>query len=317
MSKHQNEQTKFRTSIGGQALIEGILMRGPTRQAIVVNTPDGMVVKEEELRFNKDRNPVISWPVIRGIVIFVGSLVNGVKALSYSAELAADEEIPQEPSKFEKWFEKHFGSEAAAKFLVAAAVFFGIVLAVGLFFILPTILVSPLTTVVPSHVLRNLIEGAIRIVIFLIYLIGVSRTKDIKRVFSYHGAEHKTIFCYEKEQPLTVENVRVQSRFHPRCGTSFLFVVLIIAILILSLVPWTTVWFRLVTRIVCLPIIVGLSYEVNRWIGRHDNGFSRVIRAPGLWLQNFTTNEPDDSMIAVAIRALELVIPEKEGADKW
>ncbi|MBR2716695.1 MAG: DUF1385 domain-containing protein, partial [Oscillospiraceae bacterium] len=317
MSKFHNNPTKFRTSIGGQALIEGILMRGPTKQAIVVNAPEGMVVKEEELRFSQNRSPVLKWFFIRGIVIFIGSLINGVKALSYSAEFFADEDTPQEPSKFEQWVEKHFGSEAAAKFVVGIAVFLGLVLAIGLFFVLPTFLVSPLTPVIPSHIVRNLIEGAIRIVIFLVYLILVSRTKDIKRVFSYHGAEHKTIFCYENGLDLTVENVRKQSRFHPRCGTSFLFVVLVLAILILSLVPWATVWFRLATRIICLPIIIGLSYELNRWIGRHDNGFSRVIRIPGLWLQNFTTNEPDDEMIAVGIKALELVIPEEKGADTW
>ena len=315
MSK-KNESCAFRTSIGGQALIEGILMRGPEKQAIVCRTPDGLVTKVEELKLVKSKHPILGWPLIRGVVNFIDSMAKGMKALTYSAELLPEDEQEQ-PSKFDLWVEKKFGAEGAQKILIGVAVFLGICLSVGLFILLPTVLAGFVSSFIPSFFLRNILEGVLRIAIFLVYLALCSRMQDIKRVFSYHGAEHKTIFCYEKGLPLTVENVRGQSRFHPRCGTSFLFVVMIISILVFSVVRWSNVWVRMGMRLLLLPIVVALSYEFNRWVGRHDNAFTRALSAPGRFLQNFTTNEPDDSMIEVAIEALKLVIPEEKGSDAW
>lgn len=313
----------FRTSIGGQALIEGILMRGPHKQAIVVRNQDGQLVeKTEDLKLIKDRHPVLGVPLIRGVVNFLDSMVKGVKALMYSADFYPEEEAAQ-PSKFELWLENHFASKKAESLIVGLAVCLGIALSVFLFLMLPTFLTGLLLHWFPGFPLwgRNLVEGFLKIVIFMLYLIFCSRQKDIYRVFQYHGAEHKTIFCYEARLPLTVENVRIQPRHHPRCGTSFLFVVIFVSILLSSVVftfwRFTNVWLRIAVHLLLLPLVVGITYEFNRWVGRHDNALSRLLTAPGLWMQNFTTNEPDDSMIEVAIRALELVIPEQEGADNW
>jgi uncharacterized protein YqhQ len=306
----------FRTSIGGQALIEGILMRGPQKQAIVVRTEEGLVSKVEELKLIKDKYPILGWPIIRGTVNFISSMVNGVKALTYSASLMPEEE-QEEPSKMDQWIEKHFSNEAAEKLIVGLAVVLGIGLSVGLFILLPTILAGLLTTVVHSIILRNLIEGILRIFIFLLYMFLATQVKDIKRVWEYHGAEHKTIFCYEKGLELTVENARIQSRYHPRCGTSFMFIVMIVSILVFSVVSWSNVWIRMLLRIVLLPIVVGISYELIKWAGRHDNVATKILSAPGKALQHLTTREPDDSMLEVAIESLKLVLPDKAGTDKW
>lgn len=309
----------FRTTIGGQALIEGIMMRGPKRQAIVVKTSEGLKEKVEDLKLIKERHPVLGWPFIRGMVNFFDSMVKGMQALSYSASLYEVEEgeEPEEPSKFEQWLEAKVGSEAAERFFIGFAVFLGIAFSVVLFILLPTILAGFFNALVDSFILRNLIEGALRIGIFLVYLWLMSRIRDIKRVFAYHGAEHKTIFCYEAGLELTVENVRRQSKHHPRCGTSFLFVVIVISILVFSFMQWSNVWVRIITRLLLLPVVVGISYEINRYVGRHDNPVTRVLTAPGLWLQGWTTNEPDDEMIEVGIASLKLVIPEEKGADAW
>lgn len=309
-------RTGFRTMIGGQAIIEGIMMRGPQKQSIVVRAPEGIVVKEEELKLVKERHPILGWPLIRGTVVFLDSMVKGVQALTFSASYYPDE-APGEPSRFEQWLEKKLGSEKLEKMMVYVAVFLGICLSVGLFMLLPTFLAGFLDPYAASNFARNLVEGVIRIVLFLIYMIVISRMKDMKRIFSYHGAEHKTIFCYEAGEELTVENVRKQSRFHPRCGTSFLFVVMIISILVFSLATWSNVAVRMLLRLALLPVVVGLSYELNRYVGGHDNWLTRVLSAPGLWFQRFTTNEPDDSMIEVGIEALRRVLPEKKGEDRW
>ena len=325
MNKETNsaaeQQLCFRTSIGGQALLEGILMRGPKQQAIVCRTPDGLVEKVDELHLVKDKHPILGWPLIRGVVTFIDSMVKGMQALTYSADLLPIEE-QGEPSKLDQWIEAHFSEEKAKDIIIGVAVVLGILLAVGLFVLLPTLLAGVTDYWIKSPVVRSLVEGALRIAIFIGYLWAVTRMPDVARMFAYHGAEHKTIFCYEKNLPLTVENVRVQSRFHPRCGTSFLFVVVIISILVFTLVSinikmWDNVLVRVGLRLLLLPVIVALSYEFNRWVGRHDNAVSRVLSAPGKWLQRLTTNEPDDSMIECAIRALELVIPEEKGSDAW
>ena len=323
MAEHSNGA--FRTSIGGQALIEGILMRGPEKQAIVVRDKDGQLVeKVEELKLIKDRYPILGVPLIRGTVNFLAAMVSGVKALMYSADFYPDEEVSQ-PSKFEQWLEAHLSSETLEKAIVAFAVLLGVGLSIFLFLVLPTLLTGGILHFFPGFPLwgRNVVEGLLKIVIFLAYLILCSKQKDIYRVFQYHGAEHKTIFCYEAGLPLTVENVRIQPRHHPRCGTSFLFVVIFVSILVSSVVfgiwPITNAWLRTLVHLILLPLVVGITYEFNRWVGRHvqDSGLAKLLTAPGMWMQNFTTNEPDDSMIECAIRSLELVLPSEKGKDEW
>lgn len=319
----EKKSCAFRTSIGGQALIEGILMRGPERQAIVVRDQEGnLVEKVEELRLIKDRYPILGVPLIRGTVNFLDSMVKGVKALMYSADFYPEEEAAQ-PSKLDLWLEKHLSSKKLESAVVTLAVVMGVGLSVFLFMVLPTFLTGGILHFFPGFPMwgRNVVEGLLKIAIFLLYLIVCSRQKDIYRVFQYHGAEHKTIFCYEAGLPLTVENVRSQPRHHPRCGTSFLFVVIFVSILFSSVVfgvwPITSVWLRTLAHLVLLPLVVGVTYEFNRWVGRHDNAVARVLTAPGMWLQNFTTNEPDDGMIQCAIRSLELVLPNEQGKDQW
>ena len=307
-------QEKFKTMIGGQALIEGIYMRGPEKQAIVVRSKDGLVTKVDPVRTNKDRNPIFGWPLIRGVVGFGASMVNGVKALMFSADYFPDDE-QTEPTKLDKWMEKHIPSEKLEQAAVYVAVLLGAAFSVGLFFLLPTFLIGLIPGVREVIWLRNLLEGVLKIGIFLAYLIGISKMKDMKRIFSYHGAEHKTIRCYEAGLPLTVENVRPMTRLHPRCGTSFLFVVIFISILVGAVIQTPNTLLRMALHLLLLPVVVAVSYEINRFVGRHDNWFTRIITAPGMWLQNFTTNEPDDSMIEVGIESLKLVIPEREGAD--
>ena len=319
----ERKSCAFRTSIGGQALIEGILMRGPERQAIVVRDQEGALVeKVEELRLIRDRYPVLGVPLIRGTVNFLDSMVKGVKALMYSADFYPEEEAAQ-PSKFDLWLERRLPAKKLESVIVALAVVMGVGLSVFLFMVLPTFLTGGILHFFPGFPMwgRNVVEGLLKIVIFLLYLIVCSRQKDIYRVFQYHGAEHKTIFCYEAGLPLTVENVRAQPRHHPRCGTSFLFVVIFVSILFSSAVfgvrPITRVWLRTLAHLLLLPLVVGVTYEFNRWVGRHDNPVTRVLTAPGMWLQNFTTNEPDDGMIECAIRSLELVLPSEQGKDSW
>ena len=312
-----NEQVCFRTTIGGQALIEGILMRGPDKQAIVCRTAEGMTEKVEPLKLVQDRHPALGWPFIRGLVIFVDSMVKGMRALTYSASLLPEDE-QEEPTKLDLWLEKKLGSEKAEKIVIGIAAVLGVLLAVGLFLFLPTFIAGLIPGVDGHYTLRSLLEGALKIVIFLVYLGLIARMKDMKRLFSYHGAEHKTIFCYEKGLPLTVENVRPQSRFHPRCGTSFLLVVIVLGIFVGLFIQVDSTLLRFALRLLLLPVIVCAAYELNRWAGRHDtNIVSRIVTWPGKQLQHLTTNEPDDGMIECAIRALELVIPEEKGKDAW
>ena len=322
------EACAFRTTIGGQALIEGILMRGPKKQAIVVrNQEGGLEVKEEELKLIKDRYPILGVPFIRGVINFLDSMIKGVKALMWSAEFYPEDEEDAEPSRLEKWIETRFGSEALMKFVIAVAVIAGIAFAVGLFIILPTLATSALLFFFPDAPmwLRNLLEGIVKLAVFFLYLVLASRLKDIQRTFRYHGAEHKTIFCYERGLELTVENTRSMPRHHPRCGTSFLFVVIVIAVLascVVFALPGirdvaANPIVRILLHLVLLPVVVAVTYELNRFIGRHDNPVTRVLSAPGMWMQNFTTFEPDDSMLEVAIKALTLVLPERRGEDAW
>ena len=294
----EKKKGAFRTSIGGQALIEGILMRGPEKDAIVVRSPEGLVTKVTQRKFVKANYPILGVPILRGAVTFIGSMITGVKALMFSADYFPEDENAK-PDKLEEWL--------------------NIGLMLVLFMLLPTFLAGLFHATTPA--LHNLIEGVVKILVLLAYMILCSRQKDVYRVFCYHGAEHKTIFCYEAGLPLTVENVRIQPRHHPRCGTSFLFVVIIVSIIVSRLVVpyinWQSVWVRVGVKLLLLVPVVGITYEFNRMVGAHDNALTRVLSAPGMWLQNFTTHEPDDSMIEVAIEAMKLVIPEEKGTDTW
>ena len=321
-AKKKDSPSKFRTSIGGQALIEGVLMRGPGKQAIVVRSPEGLVEKVEELTLVRDKYPVLGLPIIRGAVTFVDSMFKGVKALMFSADYFPDDDVA-EPGKFDRWLEEKLGNEKMQKVITALAVFLSLGLTILLFFLLPTFLAGFIDPYIKSAAVHNLVESVIKLVIFFAYMILCSKQKDIYRVFQYHGAEHKTIFCYEAGLPLTVENVRIQPRHHPRCGTSFLFVVIFVSILVSSVVfgiwPITNAGLRTLVHLLLLPLVVGITYEFNRWVGRHvqDSKLAQFLTAPGLWMQNFTTNEPDDSMIECAIRSLELVLPDEKGKDAW
>ena len=320
----QQPQEQFKTMIGGQALIEGIMMLGPEKSAVVVRTKDGLQRKVEPRKLSQKWSPKKP-PFIRGIFNFCTSMKTGVSALMYSADFFAEEdedEKGKEPGRFEAWLEKRLSSEKAQNALITFSVVLGLAFSIALFFVLPSLLGSFLNRFVTTNeIVRNLLEGLLRIVIFLAYMFLVSRMKDMRRVFSYHGAEHKTIRCYEAQLPLTVENCRGMTRLHPRCGTSFLFVVVAISILLFALVsavfPTSNMLVRMLIRLALLPFVVSISYECNRFVGRHDNALTRALSAPGMWFQHFTTNEPDDSMLEVAIEALKLVIPDEAGADRW
>ena len=321
----QSCATPFRTMIGGQALIEGIMMLGPEKKSIVVRRPDGgLEIKTEERKLIKDRHPILGWPFIRGVVNFCTSMYTGVTALMYSAEFYPEDEAgEEEPSRFEQWLDKKLGSEKAMSLFTTLAVILGMAFSVGLFFVLPTLLSGAIMYFFPAVPLwaRNVVEGATRVVIFLGYLILCSKMKDIRRVFSYHGAEHKTSVRYEKGLELTVENVRIQPKHHPRCGTSFLFVVIVVSILLSSVVfafwQFTNPWLRTLVHLALLPVVVGLTWEFNRYVGGHDNLFCRAVRRPGMAIQRWTTFEPDDSMIEVGIEALKQVLPKEKGKDQW
>lgn len=305
-----------KTLIGGQALIEGVMMKGPDKIAMAVRKSDGSILTEvRDVPTPEKKSSILGLPVLRGIVNFFNMMKLGVSCISFSA--AQMDMGDAEPDKFDLWVERKFGKEKGEKVVTNIAIVLGIAFPVLLFILLPTLLTGWLGSLVPNHFLRNLIEGAVRILIFLLFLFSVSRMKDMKRTFSYHGAEHKTIFAYEKGLELTVDNVRGQSRFHPRCGTSFLFVVMIISILVFSLFSWPNAVVRLILRLALLPVVVGISYEVNRLVGRYDNPLTVLLRSPGLALQKLTTNEPDDGMIETAIAALTPVIPQDGESDRW
>ena len=314
--------TPYKTTCGGQALIEGIMMQGPEQRAVVVRKPDGTL--DITTTPVKKRRGLAALPFVRGIFVFCSSMVNGVKALMHSAEVSDDGTGEEEElTGLDKWIADHFPEEKAASLIITLAAVVGVAFSIGLFILLPTAvtgLIGLFWTGMPLW-FRAVLEGVLKVAIFLIYLFLCSRMKEIHRVFEYHGAEHKTIYCYENGLELTVENVKRQPRHHPRCGTSFLFVVIVVSIF-LSIVIFTPLeirntLLRMALHLVLLPIIVGVTYEFNRYVGGHDNALCRALRAPGMWMQNFTTFEPDEGMIEVAITALKLVLPEKKGADAW
>jgi len=310
-----DKKSCFRTTIGGQALLEGIMMRGPEKQSIVVRKSDGShVVKTEPIKMISQKHKIFKLPFIRGPINFYYSMKDGVKALMYSADIAF-EDIPEEDYK-PGFLERKLGRKKADEIAMTISLVLGIALPVALFILLPT-LVAGLFDSFITGVWRSLLEGVIRMIIFFIFIVSTSRMKDIKRTYMFHGAEHKTIHCYENGMELAVENVRKFPKGHPRCGTSFLFVVMIISILVFAFVSWSNPLIRMLLRLLLLPVVVGISYEFNRFVGRHDNKLTQILRAPGIAFQKFTTIEPDDEMIEVAIEALKNVIPEEEGSDKW
>jgi len=315
------------------------MMRGPQHIATAVRKPDGEIIVDKQGLGKIRKGKFVKLPIIRGCVNFFDSMIVGVKALMFSAQFfEVDEDgepIEQEPSRFEAWLEKKLDSERAMNVVLYCSVIISLLFSVGLFILLPSLLAGFLKPLIANHFLLTLTEGAVRIVIFVCYLTLVAQMKDIKRVFMYHGAEHKSIFCYEHGLELTVENVRTQSRFHPRCGTSFLLIVMVISILVFSIIPWDAETFaaipvigpwlvaipwaitRMLLRLLLLPIVAGISYELIKFAGRHDNWFTRAISTPGMWFQRITTNEPEDGMIEVAIAALTAVMPENKEDDKW
>ncbi len=297
---------KFKSKIGGQALIEGIMMLGPDKGAMACRMPDGSIDLETWQENNGKNAP---WykktPLVRGCVNFVVSLIKGYKYMMKSAEKQFTEE------------EKEESGSVMYQISMYVGIVLGLVLAVGLFVFLPKFLVGLMPTVKSLSILRSIVEGLVKIAIFVLYMYLISLTKDIRRLYMYHGAEHKTIACHEAELPLTVENVRKQTRFHKRCGTSFIFIVLFVSIFVMCFVPFTVTWQRVVASLALLPLIVGISYECIRLAGNNDNLFTRILSAPGLAMQRITTREPDDSMIEVAIAALRECIPADKADDKW
>ena len=307
MSKQTNSKT-IKTSIGGQAVIEGVMMRGPKLTALSVRMPDQSISTETWDTPNSNK-----WykktPFIRGVFNLVESLTDGYKSLMKAAEKAGLDDEEEEPSKFEQKLRQLLGDKFMP-FLQGCILLFSLAMALFFFAFLPTTLVGFFKDYINHPLALSALEGLTKIAILILYLALISNMSDIKRVFMYHGAEHKTIFCYEHGEELTVENVRKYTRFHPRCGTSFLVIVLLLSILVSSMVSWDNLWMRVGLKVLCLPIIMSLSYECIKFAGRHDNLFTRILSAPGLWTQRLTTREPDDSMIEVAIASMKKVIPE-------
>ena len=308
---------KHRTMIGGQAVIEGIMMRGVKSTAMAVRKPDGSIqVDTWENVSVKDRYPVLRLPILRGVVSFVEMLIFGYKSLMASAEIAGVED-GEEKDAGQKGAGEDPKESGGMKAMEALSMLAGLAVALLLFSIAPTLLTSKTDAWLHYGSFRTLVEGIIRIAIFLLYLFAVSRMKDIRRVYEYHGAEHKTIYCYEHAEELTVENARKYTRLHPRCGTSFLLIVMVVSILVFSFVTWRTLLLRIVLKLLLLPLVVGISYEIIKFAGRHDNSVMRFVLAPGLWLQKLTTREPDDSQLEVAIRSLQAVLTENPEDDTW
>lgn len=303
----------FKTSVGGQALMEGIMMRGPKKICVAVRKPDGEIdLTMEDVKHHKWQKI----PFVRGAFSMIENLLLGYRYLMHSAEVSMSEEEQEEPGKLDKWLQEHTGPKFQ-NFLMGLAAVMGGMLAIVLFMVLPTAIVGGANHFVNLGWGKVLLEGVLKIAMFVIYLFLCTRMKDIHRVFEYHGAEHKTIACYEAGEELTVENIRRHCRFHPRCGTSFMILVLIVSILLFSVLPWSSTGLRVFLKLLLLPVVMGISYELIKLAGRYDNLATRIISAPGLWLQRLTTFEPDDSMIEVAIAAVKPVLPSRPEDGLW
>ena len=325
---------KHITSIGGQAVIEGVMMRGPFKTAVAVRKPDGEIECKIDENGTKKHNWFLKLPIIRGCVNFVESLIIGMKALMFSAEFVDVEGEEDTESKFDKWLQDKFGDKIK-DIVIYVAVFISVIMSVGMFILLPTAITqgiqfllkkASLESISQTGTFVSLCEGIVKMLIFLSYMYLISKMNDIKRVFEYHGAEHKTIACYEAGEELEVENVKKYTRFHPRCGTSFLLFVMVVSIVLYALLPKFSgeeysaierLFYRMGTRLLLLPIVAGISYEIIKFAGRSKNSCVKWMTKPGLWLQRLTTREPDDAQIETAIASIKAVIPDVEGADKW
>ena len=314
---NQPKKERFKTSVGGQALMEGIMMRGPKLICCAVRKSDGTI--ETKLDPVKNHGIWAKIPLVRGTISMIESLIVGYRYMMYSAQVSMgdDYDPEEEETAFEKWVGEHFGQKAEDALLACAAVVGGL-LAILLFTVLPTLIVGGVSRFVTlGRWGKVVLEAVLKVAIFLTYMAGISKMKEIHRVFEYHGAEHKTIACYEAGDELTVENVRKYTRFHPRCGTSFLILVVIVSVFLYSVLPWGSIGLRVLFKLLLLPLVMGISYELLKWCGRSDNIATRIIRQPGIWVQHLTVFEPDDSMIEVAIAAVNPVLPEDPEDGRW
>ena len=314
---NQPKQERFKTSVGGQALMEGIMMRGPKNICCAVRKPDGTI--ETKIEPTPTHGIWTKIPLVRGAISMVESLIMGYRYMMYSAQVSMgdDYDPEEEETAFEKWVGDHLGKKAEDVLLGVAAVLGGL-FAILLFTVLPTVLVGGVNRLLPlGRWSKVILEAVLKVAIFLSYMVVISKMKEIHRVFEYHGAEHKTIACYEAGDALTVENVRKYTRFHPRCGTSFLILVVIVSVFLYSVLPWSSTGLRVVFKLLLLPVVMGISYELLKWCGRSDNLATRIIRQPGIWVQHLTVFEPDDSMIEVAIAAVTPVLPEDPEDGRW
>ena len=302
------------TKMGGQAVMEGIMMKGDKKTAVAVRLPSGDIhIKTEE---NPKKRTWAKIPIVRGVIVFVNSLIQGTKTLIYSADVLEkyEEKLGEgalaEKGKFETWLEKHFGERAVWNILIAISVIISLVFSIGIFVIGPTAVINWMTAFTENEIVLNLTEGLLRIAIFVIYVLLISKMKDIHRVFQYHGAEHKCIHCFESGRELTPENCQEFYTLHPRCGTSFLVFVLVISLIVFSFLGWPNLALRIVSRLLLIPFIAGISYEVLKWAGKSDNWFIKIISIPGLYLQKLTTAPPDNEQLEVAIAAVKAVMDE-------
>lgn len=306
------------TSIGGQALIEGIMMKGPTDIAIAVRTPSNEItVKKEPVEGIVQKYKLNKIPFLRGGITLIDSMILGVRSLNYAVDIAMpEEESDEEPSKFEMFLEKIFGDKLV-DVLTYVSVFVALLISVGVFILGPTLLTGTLKGLISSTIVLNLIEGSIRLALFVAYIAIISKMEDIRRVFQYHGAEHKTIYCYENGEELTVENVKKYSTLHPRCGTSFVFIVMMVSMLLFSMIAWRDPISRMLIRLALLPVVAGISYEIIKIAGKSQSKIMSIVSYPGMMMQKLTTLEPDDGQIEVAIEALKGVLVENEDEALW
>lgn len=333
-----SENKQHMTSIGGQAVLEGVMMRGPANSAIAVRKPDGEIIIDlKPVSSLVQKYRLTKVPIVRGVVSFFDSMIVGVQATMFSASfIDIEAEEGEKQSKFDEFLEKKFGDKLVTVIMWISVVV-AMVLGMGMFMLLPTVVagfVENLFTnqtfiqfpqsfvdgaggIVTNRIFLNLFEAVVRLGIFLIYMWSVSKLRDMKRVFEYHGAEHKTIACYEDGSDLTYENVKEYTRFHPRCGTSFLLIVMVVSILCFSFLTWDSVWMRMGLRLALLPFVAGISYEIIKFAGRSKSKLVKWLISPGIWLQNLTTREPDESQIEVAIASLKAVLPQNGEDDKW
>jgi uncharacterized protein YqhQ len=304
-----------KVNVGGQALIEGVMMKGPNDIAMAVRKSDGEIVVKREPVSRIEKSKIVKIPIIRGGIALINSMVTGIKALTYSAEFF-EEGIEEEKGKFELWLGKKFGDKSK-DIMTYISVALAVAMAILVFMIIPTILINFLKNKISNTVILTGLEGILKIFMFIGYIIFISRLKEIQRVFEYHGAEHKAIHCYESGKPLTVENAKKFTTMHPRCGTSFLLIVLVISILIFSLLGWKSIILRIAMKLLLLPLVAGISYEIIKWAGKSDSKFAAVISWPGLMMQKLTTREPDDKQLEVAIEALKNVLAEDKDVKLW